>query len=218
MTSVLRGHYADGSPTIRRERVNGRSVVANEIATGHHPRVTMRTSDLLAVGEAAILLRSTRHRVLDLCARGLLPYVSVGPHRRIRRADVEALIEASLTRTQVEQLWLHQAIAMKFVADPFGLLATARGNLRRLRALHPEGYGWDWLDRWQIVLDDGPGAVLDALTSPIDYAVRLRETSPFGGVLSEVERRSVLNTLAERRHVQVRPMRLETRRRVLRAV
>ena len=178
----------------------------------------MRTSDLLAVGEAAVLLRFTRQRVLDLCARGLLPYVSVGAHRRIRRADVEALIEASLTRTQLEQLWLHQAIAIKFVANPFVLLTTAEVNLRRLRALHPDGPRQEWLDRWQIVLDDGPGAVLDALTSPVEYAVRLRATSPFAGVLSEVERRNVLDALAERRRVQVRSMRLQTRERIMRAV
>jgi excisionase family DNA binding protein len=176
----------------------------------------MRTSDLLAVGEAAILLRTTRQRILDLCARGLLPYVSVGAQRRIRRADVEALIETALTREQLEQLWLHQAIAMKFVANPFVLLATAMANLRRLRALHAESA--EWLDRWQIVLDDGPGAVLDALTSPVDYAVRLRQMSPFAGVLSEVERRNVLDTLAERRRVQVRSMRLQTRERIMRAV
>jgi excisionase family DNA binding protein len=178
----------------------------------------MRTSDLLAIGEAAVLLRSTRQRVLDLCARGLLPYVSVGAYRRIRRADVEALIETSLTRTQLEQLWLHQAIAIRFAENPFALLATAAANLRRLRALHGDDLEQEWLDRWQIVLDDGPGAVLDALTSPVEYAVRLRQTSPFAGVLSEVERRNVLGALAERRRVQVRPMRLQTRERMMRAV
>ncbi|NMO56806.1 excisionase family DNA-binding protein [Actinoplanes sp. TBRC 11911] len=178
----------------------------------------MRTSDLLAIGEAAILLRTTRQRILDLCARGLLPYVSVGPQRRVRRADVEALIETALTREQLEQLWLHQAIAIKFVANPFALLATAAANLSRLRALHVDGTGTEWLDRWQIVLDDGPGAVLDALTSPVDYAVRLRLMSPFAGVLSEVERRNVLDALAERRRVQVRSMRPQTRERVMRAV
>ncbi|HEX9999021.1 MAG TPA: helix-turn-helix domain-containing protein [Actinoplanes sp.] len=178
----------------------------------------MRSSDLLTIGEAAILLRSDRHRVLDLCARGLLPYVSVGAHRRIRRADIEALIEASLTRRQLEQLWLHQAIAVKFVRDPASMLALAAINLRRLRRLRPAGPGWEWLDRWQIVLDDGPSAVLDALTSPFAYAARLRESSPFAGALSEGERRAVLDSLAEQRRVQVRPMRLATRERIIHAV
>jgi excisionase family DNA binding protein len=175
----------------------------------------MRTSDLLAIGEAAILLRTTRARVLDLCARGLLPYVSIGAHRRIRRADIEALIITNLTRAQLEQLWLHQAVAIRLAENPMAVLAAGAINVRRMRRA---GADVEWLDRWQIVLDGGPGAVLDALTSPVDYAVRLRETSPFAGVLSELERRAVLDALSERRRVQVRPMRHETRARIMRAV
>jgi excisionase family DNA binding protein len=190
-----------------------------EIGGREHPRVAMRTSpELLSIGEAAILLRSSRRHVVDLCARGLLPYVAVGTHRRLRRADVEALIRPTLSRTEIEQLWLHRAIAGKFVANPAALLAAAAINLRRLSRLHPEGRSWDWLDRWQAVLDDGPEAVLEALTSSADFAVDLRSTSPFAGILSEVERRTVLNALAETRQEQARPMRAEVLERVLRVV
>ena len=178
----------------------------------------MRTSDLLSVGEAAILLRSSRRNVIDLCSRGLLPYVSVGSHRRLRRADVEALIRPALSREEIEQLWLHRAIAGKFVSNPAALLAAAAITLRRLRRLHPEGRDWAWLDRWEAVLDEGHEAVREALTSPAEYAVELRSTSPFVGILSEVERRRVLNALAALRREQVRPMRLETLERVMRAV
>jgi excisionase family DNA binding protein len=173
---------------------------------------------LLSIGEAAILLRSSRRQVTDLCARGLLPCVSVGTQRRLRRSDVEALIRPALSRTEVEELWLHRAIAGKFVANPAALLAAAAINLRRLRRLHPEGHSWEWIDRWQAVLDEGPEAVLEALTSSAGYAVDLRATSPFAGILSEVERRTVLGALAETRREQARPMRAETLERVLRAV
>jgi excisionase family DNA binding protein len=178
----------------------------------------MRTSDLLSVGEAAVLLRSPRHHVLDLCARGLLPYVSVGPHRRVRRTDVEALVAQSLTRGQLEQLWLHRAIAAKFVANPAALLAVASINLRRLRRLHPEGHSWEWLDRWQAVIDQGAGYVLEVLTSPAAFAVELRGTSPFTGVLSEKERREVLADLVDHRREQARQVRPETVDRVMRTV
>jgi excisionase family DNA binding protein len=179
----------------------------------------MRTSpDLLSIGEAAILLRSSRRQVTDLCARGLLPYVSVGSQRKLRRADVEALIRPALSRSETEQLWLHRAIAGKFVADPASVLAAATRNLGRLRRLHPEGRSWEWIDRWQVVLDEGPEAVLEALTSSAGYAVELRGTSPFAGVLSEVERRTVLGALSETRREQARPMRAETLERVLRVV
>lgn len=178
----------------------------------------MRTSDLLSVGEAAILLRASRRRVVDLCSRGLMPYVNVGSQPRLRRADVEALIRPALSRAEIEQLWLHWAIAGKFVANPAALLAAAAITVRRLRRLRPEGRAWEWLDRWQAVIDEGPEAVLEALTSSAEYAVELRGTSPFVGILSEVERRRVLDALAEVRREQARPMRLETLERVMRAV
>jgi excisionase family DNA binding protein len=180
--------------------------------------VTVRTSDLLAIGEAAILLRFTRQRVLDLCARGLLPYVLVGPQRRVRRADVEALIQPTMTRDQLEQLWLHQAIAAKYVANAPTVIAAAEINLRRLRRLRPDGPEWSWLDRWEVLLTGDAKPLLDALTSPSHYAIQLRSASPFAGVLSEVERRDVLAALAEHRRDQARPMRLDTLERVMRAV
>jgi excisionase family DNA binding protein len=178
----------------------------------------VRSGDLLSVGEAAILLRSSRQHVVALCARGLLPYVNDGSHKRIRRSDVEALIRPALTRAQVEQLWLHQAVAGKFVANPSALIAAATINLRRLRRLHPEGSGWEWLDRWQVVLDDGAEAVLDVLTSPSDFAIEMRRMSPFTGMLSEVERRTVLDALADSRRDLARPVPMETVERVMRAV
>jgi hypothetical protein len=128
------------------------------------------------------------------------------------------LIRPALGRGEVEQLWLHRAIAGKFVSNPAALLAAAAITLRRIRRLHPDGRDWDWLDRWQAVLDEGHEAVLEALTSSAEYAVEMRSTSPFVGILSEVERRRVINALAEVRREQARPMRLETLERVLRAV
>ncbi len=54
------------------------------------------TDELLTTGEAAALLNSSRQHVVDLCERGELPFTTVRTHRRVRRADVEAI----RTRTQ----------------------------------------------------------------------------------------------------------------------
>ena len=178
----------------------------------------MRSGELLSVGEAAITLRVSRDRVVDLCARGLLPYVTDGAHRRLRRADVETLVRPALTKEQLEQLWLHRAIAGKFVANPMALLAAAAITLRRLRRLHPEGHSWEWLDRWQAVIDEGAEAVLEALTSSAPHAIELRGTSPFTGILSEVERRTVLAALADSRRDRARQVPAEKVERVLRTV
>ena len=179
----------------------------------------MRTgSGLLTTGEAAVLLRSSRAQVADLCLRGLLPYVVVGAQRRIRRADVEALIRPGLTQEELQTLWLHRALAGKVVQSPAALLAAAAINLRRLRRLHPEGRAWEWLDRWEVVLEDGAEAVLDALTSSAEYAVELRRASPFAGILTENERQRVLDSFAESRRNHARAVGPEQVERVLHGV
>jgi len=165
-----------------------------------------------------VLLRSSRAHVVDLCLRGMLPYVTVGLQRCIRRCDVEALIRPGMSREQLEVLWLHRAVAGRLVRDPRAVIAAAAINLRRLRRMHPDGREWEWLDRWDVVLDDGTEAVLDALTSSAAYAVELRATSPFAGILPERERQQVLDAFAVSRHDRARPMRPEKFERVLRSV
>jgi excisionase family DNA binding protein len=193
-------------------------VLVLRVREREYPRVTIGAQELLTTGEAARLLRASRAHVTDLCLRGLLPYVKVGTQRRVRRADVEAFIEPSLTREQMESLWLHRAVAGKVVHDPPVLLAAAAINLRRLRRLHPDGETWEWLDRWGAVLDDGVEAVLDALTSSARYAVELRSASPFAGILCETERRTVLDAFADSRRDRARPMRPEKLEEILRSV
>jgi excisionase family DNA binding protein len=153
-------------------------------------------SELLTTGEAAVLLRSSRQHVVDMCESGLLPYIKVGAHRRIRRADVEAMAHLGLTRDQHKALWLHQAVAGKLVTDPQTVLAKAATNLERLRQVHSGGMAAAWLDRWRATIDGGVEAVLDVLTSRAPKAVELRQNSPFAGVLSEPERQSVLAAFA----------------------
>ncbi len=172
----------------------------------------------MTTGEAAVLLRSSRAQVVDLCLRGLLPYVTIGSQRRIRRCDVEALIEPGMNREQREALWLHRAVAGRLVRDPHTVLAAAAANLRRLRQMHPGGRAWEWLDRWDAVLAQGVEAVLDALTSSAAYAVDLRAASPFAGILPEGERRTVVAALAESRRDHARSMRPGEVERVLRSV
>lgn len=188
------------------------------VRTGEYPRVAIRTHDLVTVGQAAVLLRSSRAHVVDLCLRGLLPYVRVGGQRRVRRADCEALIRPRLTREQMKTLWLHRAVAGKVVANPGAVLAAAQINLRRLRRLHPDGRDWEWLDRWDAVIEDGVEAVLDALTSSTEHAVALRGQSPFAGILSESERCAVVAAFVDSRRDHARQMRPEQLEQVLKAV
>jgi excisionase family DNA binding protein len=152
--------------------------------------------ELLTTSEAATLLGYSRQHVVDLCERGVLPFVRAGSHRRIRRADVEAILRPRLTRDQFKALWLHRAVAGKLVADPDAVLSKARENLDRLRRVHPEGMAARWLACWQAILDQGAEAVLETLSSPAPDAVELRQSSPFAGVLPETERRAVLSSFS----------------------
>lgn len=71
----------------------------------------------VSTGEAARLLGCSRQHVVDLCGRGVLPFVSVGSHRRVRRADVTGLMSRELTRDQERSLWLHRAVAGRLALD-----------------------------------------------------------------------------------------------------
>ena len=134
--------------------------------------------------------------MVDLCQRGVLPYIKVGSHRRIRRSDLDSLLRPDLTRDQLKALWLHRAVAGRLVREPEPVLAKARANLDQLREIHPSGAVAAWLDHWRAVFEDGTEAVLDALTSRTSHAIELRQNSPFAGVLPESERLAVLAAFA----------------------
>jgi excisionase family DNA binding protein len=149
-------------------------------------------TDRPTTGQAAALLGTSQQHVVDLCRRGLLPYETVGTHRRVRRADVEALAGGPLTREAARALWLHRAVAGRLVLDPGAAMDKARANLDLLRRVHPSGMAARWLAQWQDIVDLGVDAVLDTLTSTSPRAVELRQNSPFAGVLPDGERRAAL--------------------------
>lgn len=154
--------------------------------------------DFLTTGEAAKLLNTSRQHIVDLCDAGDLPFMTVGTHRRVRRADVEALRSRTqrLTRDQRRSLWLGYAIAGKFVRDPSSVLETAQENLGKMRA-RSRGANRRWLQEWEHLLSGKVEHVLEALTSRSPRARELRQNSPFAGVLSEQERDAILSAFQE---------------------
>jgi excisionase family DNA binding protein len=149
---------------------------------------------LLTTGQAAVLLGSSRQHVVDLCASGRLPYQLVGAHRRVRRADVEALRdpERGLTRDQLRSQWLHRAVAGKLALDPPRVLGKARHNLGRMRQAHPQGRVQADFDAWEELLNGPLERLFDALTSTSPRAVELRQNTPFAGALTPAERAKAL--------------------------
>jgi excisionase family DNA binding protein len=155
-------------------------------------------ADMLTTGEAARLLNSSRQHVVDLCDRGDLPFVTVGTHRRVRRADVESLRDRTLrlTRDQRRSLWLAYAVAGRIVADPWRVRLIARENLEKMRRT-ARGQARSWLDEWERLLDGPVEELLAALTSRSPRERDLRQNSPFAGVLSEEEREGALAAWTE---------------------
>ena len=157
--------------------------------------------DLLTTGQVATLLGTTPRHVVNLCLRGELPYTMAGTHRRIRRADALALAERPaanrgrpLTYDQLRSLWLHRAAAGHIVSDPLGTLAQARARVEDLLAGEPDGARW--LRQWLNLIDRGPEAVMRTMTSTDPLARELRQNSPFLGILSNDERRAVLDAFS----------------------
>ena len=86
-------------------------------------------------------------------------------------------------------LALHEAVAARLEADPT-LLGIAKANLQRWLATSPQPALVEWRD----VLDRLPLSHLLALLRSNDaHAVRLRQSSPFAGVLTPEERQSILD-------------------------
>lgn len=100
-------------------------------------------------------------------------------------------------RIDARSLALHRLIARKLAADP-ALLDIARATLRRWQTGNTGPAAA--LDEWLRIVSGPADAVARFLEEPSERATRLRQSSPFGGILSEAERRAVYESYATRTH------------------
>jgi hypothetical protein len=90
---------------------------------------------------------------------------------------------------------MHRLIADKVRANP-ALLDDARANLRRAREM--EGSPSLTLAEWEDILRGDAARVAEFLADPSERATRLRQSSPFAGVLSEAERTAIYESYSTR--------------------
>ena len=154
-------------------------------------------NDLLSTGEAAKILGVTRQHIVDLCSRGILPYVMAGTHRRVRRGDVLKLAGRAaadrggpMARDQIRSLWLHRVAAGHVARAPERSLAKARRRLRALLGGKPAGNRW--LADWEALMRDGPEAVMRTMVSTDPHAPELRQNSPWLSLLTPTERSATI--------------------------
>ena len=153
--------------------------------------------EMITTGQAADLLGVTIQHVINLCARGQLPYTLTGTHRRLLLEDVLRLKErvsdnhgGPLTRDQIRSLWLHRAAAAHIARDPVNSLTQARSEIERILEMHLDGE--PWLRQWLPIIEQGPEEVMRAMCSIDPLARELRQNSPFLTLLSEEERLSII--------------------------
>src|SRR3546814_13938302 len=95
-------------------------------------------------------------------------------------------------RHDERSLALHRAVASAIRRDPT-VIQKALANISRWEQLAPG----PWLAEWRAVLTGPLETLLALLESPDKNAVRLRQSSPFTGVLSEAERRRIYESHAD---------------------
>jgi hypothetical protein len=117
-------------------------------------------------------------------AAGLKPVVSWVAHEPAvhRSYSSHRLLEA-------RSLAMHALIAAKIERDP-RLLDVPRGNLKRWRARW-EGQAPAWHEEWSRIMQRPWPQIAAVITEPSEEGARLRQSSPFPGVLSVAERRRI---------------------------
>ena len=86
-------------------------------------------------------------------------------------------------------LALHQLVAIRLRSNP-GLLEKAKSNLRNWLANTPDEKAWiEWED---ILKTETLENILKTITSETEEGQRLRSSSPFAGIISDRERKAII--------------------------
>jgi len=93
------------------------------------------------------------------------------------------------SRLDERSLALHRLVAQKMLATP-ALLDKARSNVRRWRESHSTPSLA--LAEWEQILNSTVDQVAKFLVERSERATRLRQSSPFTGILTETQRLAVL--------------------------
>lgn len=104
-------------------------------------------------------------------------------------------VDSDHIRLDERSLALHRLIAGKVRADP-ALLDKVRANLRRWQeSSDPPSLAFA---EWALILTGPADQVAQFLEKRSERAIRLRQSSPFCGILTEAERRDVYESYSAR--------------------
>jgi hypothetical protein len=112
------------------------------------------------------------------------------PVTRWEEAAKAPVVFSSHRLHEARSLAMHAAIARKIERDP-ALMEIARGNLHRWRQLEAHRPTPKWLKEWSTMLNRPWPEIASLMVDPSERAARLRQSSPFAGLLSAVERQRI---------------------------
>jgi hypothetical protein len=108
---------------------------------------------------------------------------------------VMSTITSDHTRLDERSLALHGLVAQKLAADP-ALIEHARDNVRRWQMA--TGSPSPALAEWEKILDGSLDDIATLLVERSENAARLRQSSPFAGVLTDAERKAIYDSYSAR--------------------
>lgn len=95
-------------------------------------------------------------------------------------------------RRDAEKLRYHRVVAERMGMDPEGVIRLAEDNLRRW--LRADGDAKPYYQEWQRLLQElSPRELIELITADTAEGRRLRQSSPFVGVLSRAERDALMS-------------------------
>ncbi|TAM87616.1 hypothetical protein EPN42_10905 [bacterium] len=131
-------------------------------------------------------------RVAAALTRGRKPTYCSGHHRAAQNNALSYLRrhgrENPHVRIDRRSMAFHRLIATKIETNP-GIVARARDNIDRWSS---QGSQEAYLDEWRRILSGDPREIAQFLRSSGQRATRLRQSSPFTGVLSREERAAIM--------------------------
>jgi len=146
----------------------------------------------LTQGRLAEIAATSRERINSYEREQVSPQ-SDTLERVLASMHSELVAVAALTFEERRSLAISTAVAVKLRENPSVVMAKGHENIEKMRSIGPGEQ--PWVDVWESVLALGAGHVQALLTSVDQFARDLRQSSPFAGVLSEEERREVLDGL-----------------------
>ena len=94
-------------------------------------------------------------------------------------------------RMQMRSLRMHRIVAERYRETPADVIRFGLENLKRWQQ---RGVDCDDFRIWEGILRSSPQSLPEILCGSSEEAIRLRQSSPFAGLISETSRQQILTT------------------------